>query len=171
MNRNRVSEMTDDEIRHLAHPLKPVTYDELAVGSITDHQHRYAELTQRDAMARALATLWASGTYDPQRHGVADEWPPLTVEEHLEVLALGTVIGRYYQHPSWVDRAVQAGASWTQVVAATGTDEATARREYRAWADGQHRLYQDCEGRLGMSPADYTAAITWAQDAEGEAAR
>ena len=171
MTHRRVSEMTDDEIRnHTAQPA-PVTYDRLAGGNIADQQDRHWQLALRDAMARAHATLRARGTYDPQQHGDTDKYAPLTADEHLEVLALGEVLARHYRHPTQVDRALQAGASWAQVAAATGADEATARREYRAWADGQRRLHQDYAGKFGMSPADHAAAIARATDAEREAGR
>ena len=66
------------------------------------------------------------------------KYPPLTVAEHLEVLALGERIARYYRHPSQVDKAVKAGASWEQIAAATGTTAEAARAAYREWAEGQH---------------------------------
>lgn len=122
-------------------------------------------------MIVAHTTLQARGTFDPQRHGDADKYPPLTADEHLEVLALGEVLARHYRHPSQVGHALKAGVSWAQVAAATGTDEATARREYQAWADGQRRLHQDYAGKFGMSPTDHAAAIARATDAEREAGR
>jgi hypothetical protein len=36
-------------------------------------------------------------------------------------------------------QAVKAGATWAQIAAARETDEATARRDYREWAEGLHR--------------------------------
>ena len=69
------------------------------------------------------------------------------------MLALGEVIARYYRHPSQVDRAVRAGASWEQIAAATDTTEEAARATYREWAEGQHEY-------AGMSEADYAEAIT-----------
>ena len=73
--------------------------------------------------------------------------------------------------------AVLAGASWLQVAAATGSDEAAARQAYREWADGQHRLYVDYEGRFGMDAAGHAAALRRAaeppadRDIEQEAER
>ena len=55
--------------------------------------------------------------------------------------------------------AVLAGASWPQVAAATGSDEATARQAYREWADGQHRLHADYEGKFGLDAVEHAAAL------------
>ena len=116
-------------------------------------------LDNRDLSARAIATLQARGTYDPQQHGDADKYPPLTAEEHLEVLAAGELLARHYRHPALVHYAVLAGASWPQVAAATGSDEATARQAYRQWADGQHRLHADYEGKFGLDAVEHAAAL------------
>jgi hypothetical protein len=102
---------------------------------------RFDELTSRDLAARAIATLKARGTYDPAKHADADSYQPLTVAEHLEVLAIGEVLARHYRHPTCVDEAVKAGGSWTQIAEAVGSDEAQARKQYREWADSQHNLY------------------------------
>ena len=95
-------------------------------------------------MARSIATLKARGngprTAPARERG---KFPPLTVAEHVEMLALGERIARYYRHPSQVDKAVSAGASWAQIAAATGTTEDAARAAYREWAEGQHRLHAD----------------------------
>jgi len=37
---------------------------------------------------------------------------PLSAAEHLEHMAIGEVLARYYRHPSMLDHAVKAGASW-----------------------------------------------------------
>ena len=81
----------------------------------------------------------------------------MTVAEHLEMFALGERIARYYRHPSQVDHAVKAGASWAQIAAATGTTENAARAAYREWADGQHRLH--AEMGIGLDDDEYAAAI------------
>ena len=108
-------------------------------------------------MARSIATLKARGTYKPNEYVNEAKFPPLTVAEHLEMLALGERIARYYRHPSQVDQAVKAGASWEQIAAATGTTEDAARAAYREWADGQHKY-------AGMGAAEYAAAIEAAAD-------
>jgi len=123
---------------------------------------RYDELTQRDLSARARATLVARGEYDPAKHGTANP-EPLTLTEHLEVLANGEVVARVYRHPVQVDRALHAGATWAQIAEATGSTEAEARHDYRDWADGQHRLWAGElggePGRFGMDDDAYAAAI------------
>lgn len=116
----------------------PQTYLEASGGSLPDQIARYHELTERDLIATSITTLKARGTYQPKEHVNEQKFPPLTVAEHLKMLALGEFIARYYRHPSQVDKAVRAGASWDQVAAATGTSE-KARAAYRDWAEGQHR--------------------------------
>jgi hypothetical protein len=126
---------------------------------IIEARERYDKLTRRDLSVWAYATLKARGTYDPARHGDAERYQPLTVAEHLEVLATGEVLARHYRHPASVDRAVKAGATWPQIADAVGSDEAQARQQYRDWADGQHDLYVHYEGKFGMDDAEYAAAI------------
>ena len=137
----------------------PRTYLEASGGSLPDQIARYHELSERDLMAGSIATLKARGTYQPSEHVNEDRFPPLTVAEHLEMLALGQVIARYYRHPSQVDKAVRAGATWGQIAAATGTTEDRARAAYRDWAEGQHKY-------AGMSNATYAEALYLA-DREG----
>jgi hypothetical protein len=131
---------------------------------ITKARERFDELTSRDLMTRSLATLKARGTYDPARHPDPGQYQPLTVAEHLEVLAYGEVLARYYRHPAYVDQAVKSGASWPQIAEAVGSDEAQARQQYREWADGQHDLYVHYEGKLGMNDAEHAAAINRASE-------
>jgi hypothetical protein len=133
-----------------------------------DARQRFEELTGRDLSARAYAKLQACGTYDPQQHGDASKCQPLTATEHLEVLAAGEMLARYYRHPAHVHQAVLAGASWPQVAAATGADEAQARQAYRDWADAQHRLYACYQGKFGLDDAQHAAAINRAAEPEIE---
>jgi hypothetical protein len=137
----------------------PQTYQEASDGSLPDQIARYHELSERDLVAGSIATLKARGTYQPNEHVNEERFPPLTVAEHLEMLALGERIARYYRHPSQVDMAVRAGASWEQIAAATGTTEDAARAAYREWAEGQHKY-------AGMSNATYAEALYLA-DREG----
>jgi hypothetical protein len=126
-----------------------------------DARERFEELMNRDLLARSYATLKARGEYDPHKHGDGNR-EPLTAAEHLEILAAGEVLARYYRHPARIDEAVKAGASWPQIAEATGSDETTARQAYREWADSQHRLHTDYEGRFGMDDAEHVAAISHA---------
>jgi hypothetical protein len=130
----------------------PVTYHEAMDLSLRDQIARYEELTDRNLMARSIATLQARDEYDKDKHPDPGEYKPLTVAEHLEMLALGEAIAFYYRHPSQVDGAIRAGATWAQVAAATGTTEEAARAAYRRWAEGQHKY-------AGMGDAEYAAAI------------
>ena len=127
-----------------------------------DARERFEELAVRDVSARAFMALVARGDYDPRIHG---GYEPLTVTEHLELLAAGELLARYYRHPAHAHRALQAGATWAQVAAATGRDEAQARRDYRDWADDEHRLWADCDGEFGIDAAEYAAAIARADAA------
>jgi hypothetical protein len=55
---------------------------------------RFGELASRDLSARAFAALRARGAYDPQRHGGAGNYQPLTAGEQLEMRALRAAITR-----------------------------------------------------------------------------
>ncbi len=46
-----------------------------------------------------------------------------------------------------------------QVTAATGRDDAQARRDYRQWAEDEHRQWLDYNGEFGMDAAEHAAAI------------
>jgi hypothetical protein len=140
----------------------PITYHEASTGRITDQIDRYHVLTQHDALAGAIAIGKARGTYVPNEYVNEQKYPPLTVAEHLELLALGEVIARYYRHPSQVHRAVKAAATWDQVAAATGTTAEAVRAAYVEWAEEQHRLH--VEMGLGLDDAEYAAAIKAAGD-------
>lgn len=110
-----------------------------------DARERFEELVTREVSARAF--------------GEVGGLEPLTVTEHLELLAAGELLARYYRHPAHAHRALQAGATWEQVAAATGRDQAQARRDYREWAQDEHRLWTDFNGELGIDPAQYAAAV------------
>lgn len=130
-----------------------------------DARERFEELPVRDVSARAFMVLAARGDYDPRVHGEVSAVQPLTVTEHLELLAAGELLARYYRHPAHAHRALQAGATWQQVAAATGRDEAQARRDYRQWAGDEHRLWVDYNGEFGIDAAEYAAAIARADTA------
>jgi hypothetical protein len=145
--------------RQIAEP-GPTTFYEASSSRRTwlDARDRYDELTQRDLSARSRAILVARGEYDPAKHGATDP-EPLTLTEHLEVLANGEVVARVYRHPVQVDRAVKAGATWAQIAEATGSSEGQMRQDYRDWAEDQHGLWEHYEGRFGMNDAEYAEAI------------
>ena len=171
MTTKRDDEMTGDRTGEPASPPRATTYYQAETGyrCTIDARERFEELTNRDLMARAHATLKARGTYDPHKHGDAEKYQPLTTDEHLEILAVGEMLARYYRHPALVHQTVVAGASWSQVAAATGSEEAKARQGYREWADGQHRLYADYQGKFGMNHAEHAAAISRACEPHAEA--
>jgi hypothetical protein len=132
--------------------LRPLTYQGAMAMDLTDQRARYEDLTDRSMMARSLATLQARGDYDADKHPDPAKYPPLTAAEHVELLALGEAIGFYYRHPSQVDHAVRAGASWDDIAAAANTTPESARTAYRQWARGQ-RDY------AGMPDAVYLEAM------------
>lgn len=55
---------------------------------------RFGYLVSRDLSARAFAALRARGAYDPQRHGDARNYQPLSTGEQLEMRALRAAITR-----------------------------------------------------------------------------
>ena len=136
--------------------MHPLTYNDASLGNIVDQISRYRELADRDSMAKAIAILKARGEYTPNEHVNEEKFPPLTVPEHLEMLAMGECIARYYRHPSLVDRAVRAGATWAQIADAIGSTAEAARRAYREWAEGQHQLHRDIG--MGISDQEYAEA-------------
>ena len=150
---------------------RPLTYDDAGSvyqTSLTAARDRYAELSDRDLNARTAALLRERGEFDPANlgHQLVAASGPLSAAEHLEHMAIGEVLARYYRHPSMLDHAVTAGASWEQIGAARGTSTDQARRDYREWAEGQHNLLTWTEGRIGMSDAEYAMAIARAADPE-----
>jgi hypothetical protein len=132
----------------------PLTYHEAMALPLPDQIDRYRELADRDMAARSIAILQARGEYDEEKARILPlgKYQPLTAVEHLEILALGEAIAFHYRHPSGVDRAVKAGATWEQIAAARNTTPAAARAAYRDWAEGQHQY-------AGMSDGEYAAAI------------
>ena len=157
---NLVTEVTVAWREHVAEEGagRPVTYNEASGGNIADQVDRYRELAEHDTMVRSIAILKARGTYEPNEHVNEEKFPPLTVAEHLEMLALGERIARYYRHPAQVDGAVRAGATWAQVAAAAGSTAEAARAAYREWADGQHQLHADVG--MGLDDDEYAAALS-----------
>jgi hypothetical protein len=128
-------------------------------------RERYAELSGRDLDARAAAVLRVRGEFDPADPGHQPAARgPLTAAERLEHMAIGEVLARYYRHPSMLDHAVQAGASWDQIGAARGASAGQGRQDYRQWADGQDHLLTRTQGRLGMSDAEHAQAMARAFD-------
>jgi hypothetical protein len=119
---------------------------------LRDQIARYEELTDRNLMARSIAVLQARGEYDKDKHPDPGEYQPLTMAEHVEMLALGEAIAFYYRHPSQVDGAVKASATWDQIAAAIGTSAEAAQVAYREWAEGQHKY-------AGMGDVEYAAAL------------
>jgi hypothetical protein len=87
----------------------PVTYHEAGGDSIVDQEKRFRQLAEHDALAGAIAIGKARGTYVPSEYVNEQRYPPLTLNEHLEMLALGENLARYYRHPAQVDKAVKAG--------------------------------------------------------------
>jgi hypothetical protein len=138
----------------------PQNFDEIDQMPLTDVLNRYQALNDRDSMARSIAAQQARGRWNADGSIRAEDHPPLTVAEHLELIALGERLARYYRHPALVHDAVTAGATWEQIAAATGGSVSQTRQAYRAWAEGQHRLRQDFPGgTIGLGDEEYAAAV------------
>jgi hypothetical protein len=136
--------------------------------SLLAARDRYAELSDRNLSATTAALLRERGEFDPGNlgHQLVAASEPLSAAERLEHMASGEVLARYYRHPSMLDHAVKAGASWDQIGAARGTSTEQARQDYREWAEGQHNLLTWTEGRIDISDAEYATAIARASDNE-----
>jgi hypothetical protein len=137
----------------------PQAYDEVSDLSLPDALNRYQQLNDRDSMARAIATLQARGEWNDDRSLNPADYPPLTVAGHLELIALGERLARHYRHPAQVHHAILAGATWSQIAAATGGCPDQARQAYAGWAEQQHRLRLDFPGgTIGLGDDEYAAA-------------
>jgi hypothetical protein len=79
-------------------------------GALPGQIARFGDLAGRDLSARAFAALLARGAYDPQRHGDAQDYTPLSAGEELQMLALRAAITHGYQPASPAETA-QAGRS------------------------------------------------------------
>jgi hypothetical protein len=149
----------------------PVTYDQAETvyrSDLRGARERYTELSDRDLCAGAVAKARERGEFDPQNLGHLSlaEREPLSAADRLEHMAVGEVLARYYRHPSTLDQAAKAGASWEQIGAARGTSTVQARADYREWADGQQSLLSWGDGKFGMPDADYAAAYARSADSE-----
>jgi hypothetical protein len=138
---------------------RPLTY-EAASSRYPDADAAYARFTE--LRTREVGAF----SQDPV---LSDGSEPLTAAEHLEMMAAGEVLARYYQRSqARIDRAVRAGASWEQVAAATGISAAQARQEYRDWAGQQHVRSQNPHPYgLGLDDVEYLAALARAAKGEG----
>jgi hypothetical protein len=139
---------------------RPLTY-EAASSRYVDAEAAYERFTE--LRMREVCVL-------SQNPVLSDGSEPLTAAEHLEMLAAGEVLARYYQrNQARIDRAVRAGASWEQVAAATGISAAQARQEYRDWAAQQHvRSENPNPYGLGLDDLEYLAALARAARPEPE---
>ncbi len=73
--------------------------------------------------------------------------PLITAADYLEMLKLGEMLAEcdqswaanpaYYRDTAYLHGALAAGATWDEIAAAIGADQADARRRYREWADDQ----------------------------------
>jgi hypothetical protein len=119
---------------------------------------RFTELRKREVCALSQNPVLSEGT------------EPLTPAEHLEMIAAGEVLARYYQRNGLrIDRAVRAGASWEQIAAATGISAAQARQEYRDWAGQQHvRSENPNPYGLGLDDVEYLSALARAVEPAAE---
>jgi hypothetical protein len=135
---------------------RPVTYLQAAAVPVTEALMRYQLLARRDLLSKTAARARPRGR---RRQGGAGS-EPLTVLEHLELLALGEHLARHFRHPVQVHRAVQAGAIWPQIAAALGETSLQARQNYIQWADGQRGIAEASPGMTtGMSEAEHVTAL------------
>ena len=111
-----------------------------------------------DLSARAVADLMALGNCDSKRHEDVGKHLALPVT-NLEILGPGAMFACYYRNLAFVHQAMLAGASWPRIAAAVGLDEAQVRQAYRSWANSQHRLYVEHEGKIGLDASQHAAAI------------
>lgn len=112
--------------------------------SLRDLVDRYVNLSLRDLTGTVTGT-------------------PLAAAEHVELLTVGAAVARQVSlgRQVAVRRALQAGATWSQIANAHGITERAARRAFRDWIDGQAGLWDATPpGRrpIGLSPPDRATA-------------
>ncbi|MFB9253316.1 hypothetical protein ACFFWE_34215 [Sphaerisporangium melleum] len=129
---------------------------------VSQQLERYNELAAKHTSARARIELVDRGIYDPARHG-ADDRPPLTAAEHIELLALAECIARTVRHPANVHHALLAGVTWADIARIIDSDELTVRRDYQQWVDDQHDLNR-YDPNLGMTADEHAAATARASE-------
>jgi hypothetical protein len=112
---------------------------------------RFDELSMRDALA-SMAEEDGTGSSDR-----------LTMQEALELLALGEAIARKaaYGRQLTVRSARAAGASWSQIGAALGISKQAAWEAHRQWIEDQAAQHRR-DGYGGMDPDMADAARTLA---------
>src|ERR1700722_514002 len=96
---------------------------------------RYQELRSREVLASGAVA--SSDDRDALAAGDLSHAVPLTVDEALELLALGEVIARKtaYGRQLTVRSAREAGASWSQIGAALGISKQSAWEAHSRWID------------------------------------
>jgi hypothetical protein len=139
---------------------RPLTYEAASARylNIEAAYERFTELRIREVSVLSENPVLSGGS------------EPLTVAEHLEMMAAAEVLARYFhRHQARIDRAVRAGASWDQVAAATGISAPQARQEYRDWIRQQHvRSENPNPYGLGMDDAEYLAALARAVEPDAD---
>jgi hypothetical protein len=120
------------------------------------------ELNQRDLVARHRDVI-----------GPDESKEPLTVHDHLRMLALSEAIARRARNFRRLEiyDAVRAGATWAQVATALGTSVATAQNACRRWVEGQRRLFHtsgEWDRRLGLDERAYAEAMARLTPPEAE---
>jgi hypothetical protein len=87
--------------------------------------------------------------------------------ELLELLALSEVVARKasYGRQLTVRAAREAGASWSQIGAATGTSKQAAWEAHTRWIDAQREAYGK-PGQMGFDEADVAEARAVAGEPE-----
>jgi hypothetical protein len=83
--------------------------------------------------------------------------PPLTLEEHLEVVQAGAKLAFHLADPMYVHEAVLRGATWDQIAEALDKPRHDAAATYVDWAERQHRRYG--ESGTGLNDEEYEAAL------------
>jgi hypothetical protein len=149
---------------------RPLTYHQASSRErrIVDARERYEALTARKLAAETAAILRERGEFDVANpvHASLAESEPLAAADHLEMMAAGEVMARYYRHPAMLNHAAKAGATWEQIGDARGTSADQARQDYRDLIEGQHDMWASTgvwageePHRFGMTDAEHAEAM------------
>jgi hypothetical protein len=112
-------------------------------------------MTTVDEVEKEFTLQTAVARYDELRMRDAIGSPPLTMQESLQMLALGEAIARKanYGRQLSVRSARAAGASWSQIGAALGTTKQSAWEAHARWIEDQAEQHRRT-GLSGMSEDD-----------------
>ena len=81
----------------------------------------------------------------------AENRQPLSIAEHLDLLAMAEVIAQRLRNQGTVHAAILAGASWADLADAAGSDAGQMRADFARWVAAQRHCTRTM-ARAGVAP-------------------